>query len=207
MQVVTISAAHGAGGSVVGPQVAERLGVPFLDRAIPARVAQEMGMSAEEATAYEAGQGLWARLLAGFASVGTFAAGPPLDHPAVTERDYLAGVEAAIQDLAAGGGVILGRAAAVFLEGKPGTYHVRLDGPEGRRAQRLVERQGIDEDTARQQIRQVDQAREQYVRHFYRADARDPRYYHLLIDTTVLTLETCVEVVAKAVNGMEPPRR
>src|SRR4051794_18104952 len=30
--VVTVSASYGAGGSVVGPGVAERLGVPFYDR-------------------------------------------------------------------------------------------------------------------------------------------------------------------------------
>jgi shikimate kinase len=39
MHVVTLSAGYGAGGSVIGPAVAERLGVPFLDRALPAGVA------------------------------------------------------------------------------------------------------------------------------------------------------------------------
>ena len=33
--VVTVSALYGAGGSVVGPRVAEELDVPFLDRQIP----------------------------------------------------------------------------------------------------------------------------------------------------------------------------
>ena len=37
MTVVTISAAYGAGGSEIGPLVAEELGVPFVDRAIPGR--------------------------------------------------------------------------------------------------------------------------------------------------------------------------
>ena len=35
MTLVTLSAPYGAGGSQVGPAVAERLGVPFVDRAIP----------------------------------------------------------------------------------------------------------------------------------------------------------------------------
>jgi hypothetical protein len=42
--VVTLAALYGAGGSVVGPQVAERLGVPFLDREIPEAVAQRSGL-------------------------------------------------------------------------------------------------------------------------------------------------------------------
>ena len=43
--VVTLASLYGAGGSVVGPRVAERLGVPFLDRAIPEVVAKQAGLS------------------------------------------------------------------------------------------------------------------------------------------------------------------
>src|SRR5690349_21256314 len=49
MHVVTISATYGAGGSVVGPAVAERLGVPFVDRAIPTAVAGRLAISLDEA--------------------------------------------------------------------------------------------------------------------------------------------------------------
>ena len=43
--VVTIAALYGAAGSVIGPRVAERLAVPFLDRAIPEAVATRTGLS------------------------------------------------------------------------------------------------------------------------------------------------------------------
>jgi shikimate kinase len=43
--LVTLAALYGAGGSVIGPRVAERLGVPFLDRDIPANVAARTGLS------------------------------------------------------------------------------------------------------------------------------------------------------------------
>jgi hypothetical protein len=42
--VLTLAALYGAGGTVVGPRVAERLGVPFLDREIPAAAARESGL-------------------------------------------------------------------------------------------------------------------------------------------------------------------
>ena len=42
--VVTLAALYGAGGSVVGPQVAQRLGVPFLDRGISQAVAFRAGL-------------------------------------------------------------------------------------------------------------------------------------------------------------------
>ncbi len=49
MHVVTISATYGAGGALVGPEVAERLGVPFVDRAIPVAVADDLQMSIDDA--------------------------------------------------------------------------------------------------------------------------------------------------------------
>ena len=48
--VVTIAALYGAAGSVIGPQVAERLGVAFLDRGITEAVAARTGLP-EEAVA------------------------------------------------------------------------------------------------------------------------------------------------------------
>ena len=51
--VVTVAALYGAGGSVVGPRVAERLGVEFLDRAIPASVARRMGLPEAAVASYD----------------------------------------------------------------------------------------------------------------------------------------------------------
>jgi hypothetical protein len=52
--VVTQTTVYGAGGSVVGPRVAERLGVPFLDRGILVGVAEQMRAPEEVAAAYDA---------------------------------------------------------------------------------------------------------------------------------------------------------
>ena len=51
--VVTVAALYGAGGSVVGPRVGERLGVEFLDRAIPASVARRTGLPEAAVASYD----------------------------------------------------------------------------------------------------------------------------------------------------------
>src|SRR3712207_4356708 len=51
--VVTLAALHGTGGSVVGPRVAERLGVEFLDRAISSAIAERAGLTDEAVAAVE----------------------------------------------------------------------------------------------------------------------------------------------------------
>lgn len=76
--VVTISAAYGAGGGFVGPRVAERLGVTFLDRAIPASVAADLAEAPEEVLAVEddLGRGI-SHWLSFFAPAGAAWAGIP----------------------------------------------------------------------------------------------------------------------------------
>jgi cytidylate kinase len=115
-------------------------------------------------------------------------------------RDTVADrVEASIARVAeTGGGVILGRAAAIVLAGRPGAFHVRLDGPPDRRAARATAIEGIDEDVARSRMTETDQARARYVTRLYGRDLDDPRLYHLVVDSTVLPLDFCVELIAGA---------
>jgi hypothetical protein len=66
MTLVALSASYGAAGSRIGPGLAERLGVPFLDRAIPLAVAERLHVPVDEAVAHEDRVNLLERLLRGF---------------------------------------------------------------------------------------------------------------------------------------------
>jgi cytidylate kinase len=61
-----------------------------------------------------------------------------------------------------------------------------------------MELEGIDRETAERHLRETDRAREAYVQQFYGADARDAGLYHLVIDSTALALDACVELIALA---------
>ena len=43
-----------------------------------------------------------------------------------------------------------------------------------------------------------DRARIRYVRDAYGVDGRDPSLYHLVIDSTAIDLDTCVDLVVQA---------
>ncbi|MFI5053416.1 MAG: AAA family ATPase, partial [Acidimicrobiia bacterium] len=127
---------------------------------------------------------------------------PGSDQPEQLFREQ---TEQIIHDIAAtGGGVILGRAGAIVLRDDPTALHVRLDGPIEARLARATEFEGIDDATARKRLAQTDRAREAYVKHFYKCDARDPRHYHLVIDSTVLATETCVDLIVLAAHARNP---
>ena len=106
--------------------------------------------------------------------------------------------------LAAGGGVILGRAAAVVL-GKDRGFHVRLDGPAERRAAQGAAVEGISEEQARERLRTADKARTAYVRRLYRTDPADASLYHLVIDSTAMPLDTVIELIATAASAHKAP--
>ena len=198
--LVTISASYGAGGSQVGPALARRLGVEFLDRAIPTRVADRLAVPLDEALAHDETLGdAVGRFVSSFALLPELA-GAMVQAGVLAGEDYRRETEALIREHAsAGGAVILGRAAAVILHDHPEALHVRLDAPAERRVRQAMELEGFTSRDAERLRRDGDRAREAYVRHFYGVDARDPALYHLVIDSTTLGVETVVEVIAAAV--------
>ena len=202
MGVVTISAPYGAAGAEVAPAVAERLGLPFHDRAIPARVAGGLGVPLAEAEANDETvvRGLW-RLVT---SLGTMPdpAGGVLPASSPDERAYRLQTERVLVEIADGaGGVVLGRAGALVLRDRPDALHVRLDGAPERRLAAAVARSGRPEAEVRREMEAADRSREAYVRHFYRCDPAASRHYHLVVDSTVLPLGTVVDLIVTAARG------
>jgi Cytidylate kinase-like family len=200
MTVVTLSASYGAGGSQVGPRLADRLGVDFVDRVIPTAVAERLAVPLDDALAHDdAVRSVLERLLMRFAPAAQAFSGAATPPELVDERSFLRATEAVIREHATrGSGVILGRAAAVVLRDAPEALHVRLDGPAERRLAQAMALEGIDRETAERHLRETDRAREAYVQQFYGADARDAVLYHLVIDSTALALDACVELIALA---------
>jgi len=200
MTLVTLSAAYGAGGSWVGPAVAERLDLPFVDRAIPTGVAERLALPLREAVQRDESVGHWlTRALLSFGQVGPVLAGaapPPAE--LVTDDAFRAATEEVLHELAVQGAVVLGRAGALVLRDVPGALHVRLTGPRHARIAQGAELEHLDLEAAGRHLEESDRAREAYVRHFYRCDPKDAAHYHLVIDSTAVALDACVALIADA---------
>ena len=204
VRLITVSAAYGAGGSVVAPALADRLGLPFLQRVTTSEGhVAEPGPCDEQLSAEEVKATPAHRLLAHLTQA--MPAGPTQSPPSTHHQDqHLRGHgEAGIHRLlAAGGGVILGRAAAVVL-GKDRGFHVRLDGPDERRILQGAAIEGISEEQARERQCAADKARNAYVRRLYRRDPADASLYHLMIDSTAMPLDAVIELIVTAARAHE----
>jgi cytidylate kinase len=198
-RILTISAGYGAGGSAVGPMLAERLGLPFADRLIKAHSDREpVAEGVTEAELDEEPRGALVRSLALLSPTWNLPTAP--EEPEDVPERMRAAVEESLRELIEGGGaVILGRGAAACIgRHRPWAFHVRLDGPVDRRATRGALWEGIDVEAAMSRLEETDTARARYTQRLFNRDPSDPELYHLVIDSTVLSMESCVDVLAVA---------
>jgi Cytidylate kinase-like family len=203
--LVALSASYGAGGSVIGPALAERLDVPFVDRAIPLAVADRLNVPYDDAAAHDqhVSTGWLERVLSGFMG-GDTGAPAPLPADTVTADDFRRATEEVLLEQAATGeGVFLGRGSVVLLRGDPRVLRVRLDGPVERRVQQAMGLdRGLDREAAERALNQFDRTHAAYLQQFYGVDVCDPKLYHLALDSTAIDLEACVELIVRAAGGL-----
>jgi cytidylate kinase len=204
MTIVAVSAAYGAAGSQIGPALAERLGVPFVDRGIALAVAERLDVPVREALDQEepAGRSLLERLLSGF--VGAYTGAPaPLPEDAATAEDFhQASRDALLSQAATGAGVILGRGAVAALRTNPNVLRVRLTAADEARIEHAMRVRDLDRETAERTLRALDRAHADYLRQFYDVDINDPTLYHLAIDSTAFEVDVCVRMIALAAAGL-----
>jgi len=201
VRLITVSAAYGAGGSVVAPALAQRLGLPFLQRVTTTEgQVADVAPCHERLVAEEAKVTPVHRLLASFTH--SMPVGPTQSPLSARhqDEDLRCSAEAGIHDLADGGGVILGRAASVVL-GKDRGYHVRLDGPPARRIVQGATIEGVSQEQASAHMQAADRARAAYVRRVYGVDPADATLYHMVIDSTAIPLDTVIELILTAARS------
>jgi cytidylate kinase len=203
MGSITISASYGARGEAVAQGVAERLGLAFLDRAIPLTVARHLRLTQESVETHdERAPSRWDQFFGAFSSVDSVSTAVGIAPVALESPDtFRSATEAVMRKVAdTNGAVILGRAGMVILGGRDDVLCVRLDGPIDRRIAQAVA-EGVDEATARENQQDVDGARERYASFFYKVRQDDARLYHLVIDSTALPVDACIDIIVRAAQA------
>ena len=120
-QIITISREFGSGGRLIGRRLADDLGVPYYDKELLSRIAEESGFSREmmEEAEMKAKNGFFYSLSSAF---GTGDSGP--DSLSLNERFFLAQFDTIRRIAEEGSCVIVGRCADYVLRGIPGATNV-----------------------------------------------------------------------------------
>jgi cytidylate kinase len=191
--VVTLFETYGSGADVVGPRVAQALGLPFHAQAFSSE-------EIEGATTQPESTGLLSQV---FRAMGGRYAG--LEGPAVAaaqQDDHALVMDNTRQVIEAAreGGVIVGRNGAMILAEWPGALHVLLDGPVEQRIERAAQASGIDVAQAAKRQKREDELRADMSIELYGWDPRDPTRYDLMVNTGLMDLDTCVDLIVHAVR-------
>lgn len=212
-RVVCISRSVAAGGEEIGRLVAERLGYRLVDEEIVVRAAQREGLDVKDVASAEqrrswiarcleaAGGGGRAPEMSGFGTLGSLGSGD-----AGSTEAYRELIKEAILDTAERGPVVIvAHAASHALAAREGVLRVFVTASPAVRSGRLAEALGVDQQKARQKVKESDAARANYLKRFYKVEHELPTHYDLVISTDSLSSDQAAALVFHAAEAVPSP--
>ena len=171
--VITINRELGSGGKTVAKKLAEKLGVPFYDRAHLQSLEDKEGLNTEEIERLKSKKRTWwpdlkkiVELGGGFAvSIYDNLPNIPIpekndtDQKFRTEQEILKGIADAESC------VVVGRCSFVTFKDHPNHLHIWIQSPLESRVERVMKKKGIaSKAEAEKFVKEVDQLCEDYVK-------------------------------------------
>ena len=201
--VVTINRELGSGGRAVGQKLAERLGVPFYDKAVVKALQERFALDTDEIERLKAKKSNWwtdfqqmlvpafetCRVPSNYGLPGTVPDSMLTDEMYRTETQILEGIASE------GSCVIAGRSAFHIFRHHPNHLNILVLASVDYRAERLMARKGIGRAEALDIIQTVDRGREQYVSKYTGTSRYDARNYQLVVSMDGHTEEQVLELI------------
>ncbi len=199
---ITISHQIGSGAAILGKALAERLAIPFVDRDILQRVAQELHLSEPEVEQRdERLSSFWesfgrALLYTDPAMSLTAPTMAPTDKELFEiESEYITRITAAKS------AVILGRCGWYILRDHPCRISLFVHAALSDRVKRVGELYHVSQAEATKLIETNDKERGAYIRTFAHKDWLDARLYDLCLDTSRIAFDRMVTLVAAYIDA------
>ncbi len=192
--VITISHQLGCGGMALGQQLSERLGIPFFDREILLRVAEQLNVAEGVVEGREERlSGFW-QSLNRVAVLSDPVECMSMDAFEPDDRELFETEAEVIRQIAGKrSGIFLGRCGRYILRDYPRLFNILVHADKPDRIKRVQGLYCLEEGPARKLMEQNDRDRDAYMRTFARKDWLDARWYDLCINTSSLGLEKTVE--------------
>jgi cytidylate kinase len=193
--IITVSRESGSGGRNIAKAIAERLGYAYCDNSIIAGVAKEHGLS--EVFVEEYGEYAVSKNPLSFdfsiEGVNRYDAGnlSIYDQLFIFQHTY-------ITNLAKQGScVIVGRCADFILQERTDCLHVFFYADMNSRIDRLVNSEGEQFVNPEKQLKEMDERRKSYYRHYTGKRWGEAKNYHVSLHTGVVGLDHCADIVVE----------
>lgn len=193
--IITIGREYGSGGREIGRMVADKLGIPFYDKEVLTRAAQESGLCPEVFEHHDEKASVGG-ILSGAGNMGmhmgTVHMG--LQMP-LNQRVFLAQFDAIHKIAAEGSCVIVGRCADYVLKELDHVTHVFIYASQEKRIERIMRVENVNRDKARELIRKTDKQRKNYYNFFADGNWGLRANYDLMIRTDDRNFENIADAI------------
>ena len=206
--VITINRELGSGGRTVGRLLAEKLGVPFFDKAVIKALQEKYHLTTEEIERLKGRKHSWWAEVENILKIGSginmeYYMPQKGDAPDLLTTDEMFKTETLIlQDLAVEQScVVAGRSGFHVFRLHPNHLSILIQALMEHRVERVAHKQGITPEEARKIIDQVDKMRENYVKKYTGTSRYDTRNYQLVISADDKTEEEMADLIMQYIGG------
>ena len=201
--VVTINRELGSGGRTVGENLAERLGVPYYDKALVKALQEKYHLTVEEIEKLKGQKHDWwadfkrvVTIGGGLKNTSYYQVAMGEEPELLTTEEMFSAEKEILKGMAEDEScVIAGRSGFHIFRNHPNHLSVLILAPMEQRIQRVMSRQGVTRDEAEKAIRKVDQMRENYVQKYTRTSRYDARNYDLVINMAGKTEDEVADII------------
>lgn len=192
-KVITISRAFGSGGRTIGKEVAQRLGIPYYDKELVDKVAEESGFHADFIE--EAGE--YAPVTNSFLFNIAVSPNPMamMNHMSMADQLFVCQTNVIRRLADEGPCVIIGRCADYILKDREDCLHVFIHSDMESRCKRIVEKYGETRQTPQKRLTDKDNKRKVYYKHYTNRNWGDAQNYHLCLNSGMVGVEKCVDII------------
>jgi cytidylate kinase len=203
--VITINREVGSGGRTVGRKLAEKLGVKYCDKAIVEGLTKKFGLSIDRIEEIKAQKKSWWNDITNYYNTLVNSADQPMAAEVKLDNTSLFETEKRIlQELAAQSScVVAGRSGFMVFREHPNHLNIFIQASMAYRVQRVMRRQNVSEQEARDIIKKLDASRETYIQKYENTSRYDTRNYDLVITMDHLSEDNAVETIIDFINRQD----
>jgi len=200
--VITINREVGSGGRTVGRKLAEKLGVKYCDKAVIDGLTHKFGLTPERIEEIKAQKKSWWNDINNYYQTLVTSASLPMEAEVKLDNTIMFETEKRIlQELAAQTScVVAGRTGFMVFRMWPNHLSVFIQASMEHRIQRVMQRQNVSEEEARDIIEKMDSSREAYIKKYEDTSRYDTRNYQLVISMDELSEDDAADIILDYIN-------
>ena len=205
--VITINRELGSGGRTVGRKLAEKLGVPFYDKALITALQEKFHLTVEEIEKLKGRNHSWWADIERILKIGpgissSYYLPNKGDEPDLLTTDEMFQAETMIlQDIAVHNScVVAGRSGFYVFRAHPNHLSILIQASIEHRIERLMKKQNLSWQEALKIINKVDHMREEYVKNYAQTSRYDTRNYDLVINMDGKTEEQVADLILSYID-------